>query len=65
MLPFCFHPYWFIVLKFTGLPAPVQGGIMSALISTSIAFLVFSSVYSHDASDPGFRPPSRQLLADL
>ena len=41
------HPLWFVYLKFTGLPAPVQGGILSALISTSIAILVFTLGYVH------------------
>jgi hypothetical protein len=33
--------------KFTALPAPVQGGILSALISTSIAIVVFMLGYIH------------------
>jgi hypothetical protein len=41
------HPIWFIELKFMALPAPVQGGIASALISTLIAILVFVLGYVH------------------
>jgi hypothetical protein len=44
---FIAHPLWFIYARFTGLPAPVQGGIVSALISTSIAVLVFLLGYVH------------------
>src|SRR5258707_11631101 len=43
------HPLSFIFFKFTSLPAPVQGGIASALISTSIAFLVFLLGYIYSS----------------
>src|SRR6266436_7567812 len=43
------HPLWFIFLKFTALPGPVQGGIISALISTSISIVVFLLGYIHSS----------------
>src|ERR1035438_1267573 len=46
-----YHPLWFISQHFTELPAPVQGGILSALISTSIALVIFVLGYIH-ASRP-------------
>jgi|HubBroStandDraft_6_1064221.scaffolds.fasta_scaffold203333_2 hypothetical protein len=41
------HPLLFISQHFTALPAPVQGGIVSALMSTSIAFVIFVLGYIH------------------
>jgi hypothetical protein len=43
------HPLWWISTKFANLPAPVQGGIISAFMSTSIAFLIFLLGYIYSS----------------
>jgi hypothetical protein len=43
------NPLWWISTKFTNLPAPVQGGIVSALISTTIAFVIFLLGYIYSS----------------
>jgi len=60
----CDHPLWFISLKFTGLPGPVQ----AALITISISALVFVLGYIH-ATRPILvfirRPDDRWRIANI